>query len=138
MTYPAAVLLFGEPSLQNNYAYIALFATIGVAFTVATMWFSWVIRPTHRRTGIKSEPYECGELPIGNAWRQFKAGYYIFALLFVVFDVEVAFIFPWARVLRDMKSAGMGMFAFLEMMVFIAILFVGLIYAWRKGVLKWD
>jgi len=132
------VLLFGEPSLQNNYAYIALFATIGVAFTVATMWFSWVVRPTHRNTGSKDEPYECGELPIGNAWRQFKAGYYIFALLFVVFDVEVAFIFPWARVLREMKSAGLGMFAFLEMMVFIAILFVGLIYAWRKGVLKWD
>ena len=124
--------------MHNNYAYIALFAIIGIAFTVATMWFSWVLRPRYKATGVKAEPYECGEVPIGPAWKQFRIGYYIFALVFVIFDVEAIFIFPWARVLRDLKAMGLGMFAFVEMMVFIAILLVGLLYAWRKGVLKWE
>lgn len=124
--------------MQNNYAYIALFAIIGIVFTVVVMWFSWLLRPKYRATGVKAEPYECGEIPIGPAWTQFRIGYYIFALVFVIFDVEAIFIFPWAAVLRDMKAAELGMFAFVEMMVFIAILLVGLVYAWRKGVLKWE
>ena len=122
---------------MDNYAYIALFAIIGVAFAIVTMWMSWALRP-HRPTGCKGEPYECGEIPFGNAWRQFKVGYYIFALVFVVFDVEAIFLFPWAQQLRHLKGMGLGLFAFLEMMVFLAILVVGLVYAWRKGVLKWE
>jgi NADH-quinone oxidoreductase subunit A len=124
--------------LSNNFGYIALFAVLGVVFAVATMWISWLVRPKFRKTGFKAEPYECGELPFGNAWKQFKLGYYIFALVFVIFDVEVAFILPWATVLRDMKHVGLGVYALMEMVLFIAILFVGLIYAWRKGVLKWE
>jgi NADH-quinone oxidoreductase subunit A len=122
----------------NNYAYIALFAIIGIAFAVVSMWISWAVRPTHRSTGAKDEPYECGEVPFGNAWKQFRIGYYIFALVFVIFDVEAIFIFPWAAELLDFKHRGLGTFAFLEMTVFIAILLLGLIYAWRKGVLKWE
>lgn len=124
--------------LENNYAYIALFAVIGVAFAVVTMWLSWALRPEYNPTGVKPEPYECGEIPLGNAWKQFRVGYYIFALVFVIFDVETAFIFPWAKELRHFKEAGQGLFVFVEMMVFIAILFIGLLYAWRKGVLKWE
>ena len=124
--------------MHNNYAYIALFAIIGIAFTVATMWFSWVLRPRYKATGVKAEPYECGEIPIGPAWKQFRIGYYIFALVFVIFDVEAIFIFPWACVLRDFKAAGVGIFAFVEMMVFIAILVVGYVYAWVKGALDWE
>ncbi len=137
------VLCSQELVLGNNYAYIALFAIIGVAFTVAVMWFSWVVRPTHKPTGHKAEPYECGELPLGDAWKQFRVGYYIFALVFVIFDVEAVFMFPWAQQLLHLKGqhiggVNMGVFAFMEMIVFIAILLVGLVYAWRKGVLKWD
>lgn len=123
---------------QNNYSYIALFAIIGIAFAVVSMWISWALRPTHRRTGAKVEPYECGEIPHGDAWKQFKVGYYIFALVFVIFDVEAIFIFPWAKELLNLKGMGLGIFAFVEMMIFIAILLVGLLYAWRKGVLKWE
>jgi len=124
--------------LENNYAYIALFAVVGVAFTVITLWLSWALRPTYRPTGAKPEPYECGEIPVGDAWKQFRVGYYIFALVFVIFDVEVIFIFPWAKELLGLKADGLGLFAFVEMMVFIGILLVGLLYAWGKGVLKWE
>lgn len=123
---------------MDNYAYIGLFATIGIAFTIVTMCISWVLRPTYKRSGVKSEPYECGEIPFGNAWKRFKVGYYIYALVFVVFDVEAIFIFPWAKELLHFKGMHLGNFAFVEMMVFIAILFLGLVYAWRKGVLKWE
>ena len=123
---------------MDNYAYIGLFAVIGVAFAVITMWLSWALRPTYRPTGAKAESYECGEVPVGNAWKQFRVGYYIFALVFVIFEVEAIFIFPWAKELLNLKGMGLGLFAFAEMMVFIAVLVVGLIYAWRKGVLKWE
>jgi len=124
--------------MQNNYAYIGVLAIIGIAFSVIAMWASWALRPTHKDVGAKKESYECGEVPIGNAWKQFRVGYYIFALVFVIFDIEAAFIFPWAAVLKDLKTASLGVFAFVEMMVFIAILVVGLAYAWRKGVLTWE
>lgn len=127
----------GRPRL-NNYAYIGLFAILGIAFAVVTMWMSSALRPTYKPTGGKAEPYECGETPFGNAWKQFKIGYYIYALVFVVFDVEAIFIFPWAKELLHLKGAGLGIYAFVEMLVFIAILFVGLLYAWRKGVLRWE
>ena len=102
------------------------------------MLLSWVIRPSYKPTGVKAEPYECGEVPFGDAWKQFRVGYYIFALIFVIFDVEAIFIFPWAKELLNLKAAGLGIFAFVEMMIFIGILFIGLLYAWRKGVLKWE
>lgn len=123
---------------MDNYAYIALFAVVGIAFAVITMWLSWALRPSYKPVGSKPESYECGEIPFGNAWKQFRVGYYIFALVFVVFDVEAIFIFPWAKELLNLKGMGLGLFAFLEMMVFIIILLVGLVYAWRKGVLKWE
>ena len=104
------------------------------------MWLSWALRPTHRPSGAKAEPYECGEIPFGNAWKQFRVGYYIFALVFVIFDVEAVFIFPWAKELLNFArhGNGFGLFVFVEMMVFIGILLIGLLYAWRKGVLKWE
>lgn len=123
---------------MDNYAYIALFAIVGVGFVVATMWISWAVRPNYKPIGPKADSYECGEVPTGNAWKQFRVGYYIFALVFVVFDVESIFIFPWAKELLNLKEAGLGLFAFAEMLVFILILVVGLVYAWRKGVLRWE
>lgn len=123
---------------MDNYSYIALFAIIGIVFAAISMWMSWALRPTHRRGGDKTEPYECGEIPFGNAWKQFRVGYYIFALVFVIFDVEAVFIFPWAKELLNLKRMHLGVFAFAEMMAFIGILLVGLLYAWRKGVLRWE
>ena len=136
ISHLAPGLCYNHP--VNNYAYVALFAIIGVGFAVVTLWFSWLLRPTHRPTGCKGEAYECGEVPFGDAWKQFKVGYYIFALIFVIFDVEAIFLFPWAKQLLSLKAAGLGVFAFIEMMIFIGVLLAGLLYAWTKGVLKWE
>lgn len=81
---------------------------------------------------LKSRPYECGEEPIGEPWIKFRVGYYIFALAFVVFDVEAVFLYPWAVVIRKI-----GVYGLVQMAIFIGILVLGLAYAWRKGVLKW-
>ena len=81
---------------------------------------------------VKQTTYECGIETVGPAWVQFKAQYYIFALVFLIFDVETVFLFPWA-----VKLGELGMFAVLEGIVFILILIVGLVYTWRKGMLEW-
>ena len=79
----------------------------------------------------KASTYECGELPIGEPWVRFRVAYYIFAIIFVVFDVETVFLYPWAVIMRKL-----GVYGFVEMAVFVGILALGLAYAWRKGVLE--
>jgi len=123
--------------VPSDYAYVALFAAIGVAFIIATLVFSWFIRPSDP-SPEKLSTYECAEEPVGPAHVQFRVGYYVFAMIFVIFDVETVFIYPWAVLLRSFARNGMGMFAFVEMVVFLGILLVGLGYAWRKGVLRWE
>jgi NADH-quinone oxidoreductase subunit A len=121
---------------NSNYGYILLFFAGAVAFGVVTLWMSRLLGP-HRPSPEKNSTYECGEIPIGAAWVQFNIGYYIFALIFVIFDVETIFIYPWAVIFHELMKAGLGPFALFEMTVFVVILALGLIYAWRKGVLKW-
>ena len=82
---------------------------------------------------VKMEPFECGIPTEGPSWIQFKVGYYLFAILFLIFDVETVFIVPWATVMKKM-----GMVAFVEILIFFIILGLGLLYAWRKGALKWE
>ena len=115
----------------NQYAIIAIFFVIGLAFLVAILILSRLIRPS-KPDAAKLSTYECGMPPVGESWGQFNIRYYIFALLFVLFDVEAAFIFPWALQLGQLK-----LFALVEMIIFLAILSLGLIYAWRKGTLEW-
>ncbi len=86
-----------------------------------------------RPSKIKSEAFECGNPSSGSAWGRFSVRFYLTALLFLVFDVEIVFLYPWAVELRKL-----GMFGFVEALVFIAILAVGLIYAWQRGALDWD
>jgi NADH-quinone oxidoreductase subunit A len=86
-----------------------------------------------RPSAVKGEAFECGNPPSGSAWGRFSVRFYLTALLFLVFDVEVVFLYPWAVELRKL-----GMFGFVEALVFIAILAVGLIYAWQRGALDWD
>jgi NADH-quinone oxidoreductase subunit A len=100
---------------------------VGVMVTINTL-----IGPK-RPSAIKSEPFECGNPSSGGAWGRFSVRFYLTALLFLVFDVEVIFLYPWAVELRNL-----GMFGFVEALIFIAILFVGLIYAWERGALDWD
>lgn len=120
----------------NDYGYILVYFAAAVAFGVVTIWISRLAAP-HRPYPEKNSTYECGEIPVGQAWVRFNISYYIFALIFVIFDVESIFIYPWAVVFKGLVKAGNGGFALLEMTVFIGVLVLGLLFAWRKGVLKW-
>ena len=121
---------------MDGYAVIGAFTFVGVLFgTVLTLGLSYVIRP-HDPYDEKLTTYECGIEPVGVGWTEFNVRYYLFALVFVVFDVETVFLYPWALVLRTLAPV-MGSFIFWEMIVFLAILVVGFAYAWRKGALQW-
>lgn len=115
-----------------DYAFPALFFLFGIFFVGAALTTAWLLRP-RQPSPLKNAPYECGEVIKGPSWIQFNVRYYLIALIFVIFDIEVLFIVPWAVVLRELGKA-----AYLEMMVFIAILAVGLVYAWKKGALEWQ
>ena len=116
---------------MSEFAAVAVFLIVGTVVVLFTFFLAKLIRPANPQP-IKLETYECGETPIGSAEIQYNVRFYIYALLFVVFDVEAIFLFPWALVYRSL-----GFFAFVEMLVFIAVLVFGLFYAWKKGVLKW-
>jgi NADH-quinone oxidoreductase subunit A len=115
----------------SEFTAVAVFLIVGTGIVLFTFLLAKILRPSAPEP-IKLDTYECGEQPIGTAEIQYNVRFYIYALLFVVFDVEAIFLFPWALVYRSL-----GLFAFVEMLVFIAILVFGLFYAWRKGVLKW-
>ena len=104
---------------------------MGVVFVLGGFFLSRLIAPDHPGT-IKNTSYECGELPHGSAWTRFNVGYYIFALLFLIFDVEAIFFFPWAVVLKEV-----GVTALVEGGLFFGVLVYGLLFAWRKGYLVW-
>ncbi len=115
----------------NNYIFIGLLLLAAIAFALAPILVARLIAP-RKRSRTKSEPYECGVLTLGETWVRFRIQYYIFALMFVVFDVETLFLFPWAA-----GYASLGFFALVEMVVFLGFLLLGLVYAWAKGVLRW-
>lgn len=116
----------------DQYAYIAVFACVGIALLLIALATAWVLRP-RRPSAAKQMPYECGIVPQGEAWHQFNIRYYLFALLFVVFDVEAAYLFPWA-----VRVGKLGTWAVVEMAIFLGLLGFGLGYAWRKGALRWE
>ncbi len=111
--------------------YLALFALIGVAIVLVTLMISRLVAPRHLTPG-KLAVYECGEAPIGGTEVQFNVNYYLFAIMFVIFDVEVAFFFPWAA-----AFGALGWYGVVGVLLFLLILLEGLIYAWQRGVLKW-
>ncbi len=114
-----------------SFIVVLAFAFLAVALVGTGLVASRLVAPRNP-TEIKTSTYECGEKSIGSGWIQFNVGYYLFALLFLVFDVEAAFLFPWAVVLREVGTIGL-----IEVGVFIAVLIVGLVYAWKKGALEW-
>ena len=116
---------------MNPWIFIGLFFIVGLIIPVGAIGFAWILSPK-KPNPIKKTTYECGIETVGDSWIQFKAQYYIFALVFLVFDVETVFLFPWA-----VKLDSLGMFAVLEGIVFILILVAGLVYTWRKGMLEW-
>lgn len=121
----------------GDYITVLVFMAVGAVIVGGALLLSTVLRPNHP-TKTKSEIYECGIDPVGGGWSQSHIRYYIFALLFLIFDVEAVFIFPWALNVEGFAEAGMGGFIFVEMVIFIVILLLGLVYAIRKGVLRWE
>jgi NADH:ubiquinone oxidoreductase subunit 3 (subunit A) len=103
----------------------------GFVFVIVVTVLANLLAP-HKRTKEKLQTYESGETPIGSAWVQYPLGFYIFALLFVVFDVDIVFIISWAVIFKQL-----GLFGFVEILFFIVVLALGLAYAWRKGVTRW-
>jgi NADH:ubiquinone oxidoreductase subunit 3 (subunit A) len=117
--------------MQNQWLYIGLFLMVGALVPTAAIVTSWILSP-RKPNHIKQSTYECGMETVGENWVQFKAQYYVFALVFLVFDVETVFLFPWAVALGKLS-----LYAVFEGIVFILILIAGLVYAWRKGMLEW-
>jgi NADH-quinone oxidoreductase subunit A len=113
------------------YAAVLAFLVVAIAFLAVNLLVWKVIRPS-RFSEEKLTTYECGENPVGSAWIQFNIRFYVFALIFIIFDVEAVFLLPWAVVFRRL-----GVLAFVEGLVFIAILVVALAYVWSKGDLEW-
>ena len=111
--------------------YILLFVLIGGGFALFTYFLQRALAP-FRPSRKKAEPYECGEIIVGQPWVRIHVRYYIFALLFLIFDIETVFLFPWAVAFKQL-----GLVGFVEMFVFIALLLLALFYPWKKGVLEW-
>ena len=114
-----------------NWMVVLLVAGVGFAAIFGMFAFSYMMAPK-RPSAIKDTPYECGIPPAPYSWSQIQIRYYVFAILFLIFDVEAVFLFPWAVVFLDSVQA-----VFYEMLIFIGILFFGVVYAWQKGVLHW-
>ncbi len=119
-----------------NFANVLVFMIIGAAFVGVNLLIGRLLRPSNPQTR-KLATYECGEPATGSAWVNFNVRFYIVALIFIIFEVEIAFIFPVATVFRQWVEDGRGLFAFIEIFIFIGILTLGLAYAWIKGDLEW-
>lgn len=118
--------------MQTPYA--AILFSFGLALLVAGIMLGAgaLLRP-RRSSTVKGEAFECGNPASGPAWKRFSVKFYLTAILFIVFDVEVVFLYPWAVVFR-----GLGVFGFVEMALFVIVLALGFVYVWRKGALEWD
>ena len=117
--------------MLSDWLYIGLFLLIAPALPAVAIILAGILAP-HKPNKIKNQTYECGMETVGETWVQFKAQYYVFGQIFLVFDVETVFLFPWAVAFNLVSLYGV-----LEAVLFILILAVGLVYAWRKGALEW-
>ncbi|MFH1229990.1 MAG: NADH-quinone oxidoreductase subunit A [Planctomycetota bacterium] len=114
-----------------DFAAILSFIIIAIFFILFTLIFSWIIRPSNPNP-VKSSTYECGEIPAGDSWIKFNIHFYVIALIFIIFEVEILVLFPWAIVYKKL-----GLVSFIEMFIFVGILIIGLAYLWGKGDLDW-
>ena len=118
--------------MLNEYGPIVIFAIIAAAFPIATLWIFKFIRPSFRATPEKVMPYECGITPESDSRHRYTVRFYVVAILFVVFDVETVFLYPWA-----VQYAVLGLYGLVEMLVFLGILIVGYVWLWKRGALDW-
>ena len=119
-----------------DFANVLVFMVLGAAFVGLNLLIGRILRPSNPQAR-KLSTYECGEPAVGSAWVNFNIRFYIVALIFIIFEVEIAFIIPVATVFREWIVRGDGLYAFVHIFIFIAVLLLGLLYAWRKGDLEW-
>jgi NADH:ubiquinone oxidoreductase subunit 3 (subunit A) len=123
--------------MLSDYGQVGLLLAVAIAFPIAAILTSWLLGRLRIRIDkpnpVKEDTYECGVTTEGSAWGQFNFRYYFYALLFVIFDVEAVFLYPWAVAFRKLAVYG-----FVEAVVFVIILTIGLLYAWRKKALEWQ
>jgi NADH-quinone oxidoreductase subunit A len=118
--------------MLSDYLPVVILAALGAAFAVASLAASALLRP-HRPSPAKVAPYECGIVPQGEPAGRFPVKFYVVAMLFIIFDIETIFLFPWAVTFRRL-----GLFGLVEMAVFIVLVFVAYVYVWQRGGLEWD
>ena len=120
--------------MPSDFLPILIYAVVAVALSAIAVLMPNLFGPK-RPSEVKLAPYESGKLPIGPARRRFPIQYYLFAVLFIVFDIEIVFLFPWAAVFKDLAPRWMGL---VEAVFFVLILVLGLVYVWKKGGLEWE
>lgn len=118
--------------MLNQYGPILIFLAIAAVFPIATLWIAKLVRPNPPQSAEKLMPYECGITPESDARGRYTVRFYIIAILFVIFDVETIFLFPWA-----VQFQVLGLFGLVEMLVFLGILIVGYVWLWKRGALEW-
>ena len=124
--------------MLENYFPILVFILVGVTIGVLPIVLGWLVAP-NRPDSEKLSPYECGFEAFEDARMKFDVRYYLIAIIFILSDLEIAFLFPWAAIFKEIvETPAIKMFGFVEMMVFVAILVVGYVYAWAKGALEWE
>ena len=121
----------------SDYLPLLVLLVIAVILAASLVGISWILGPK-KPSAAKLAPYECGVTPVGSARERFPVKFYLIAMLFIVFDIETVFLYPWAVMFTRWNSHSLQVFSLLEMVVFIAILFVGYIYVWQKGAFEWE
>ena len=123
--------------MYTDFLPVPIYAVLVVALVALPLVIQYIVSPRHNKGGEKLTSYECGEVPEGSAWVKFNVRFYVIALIFIIFDVEVIFLFPWAVVFQSLVDSGLGFLAFIEMFIFVLILIIGFAYVWVKGDLDW-
>jgi NADH-quinone oxidoreductase subunit A len=118
--------------MVGSYVPILILLGVSLANAIGIMALTHIVS-VYRPTPAKAEPYESGIIPLGNTRERFSVKFYVVAILFIIFDIETVFLVPWAVMFREL-----GVFGFIEMLIFMAVLMVGFIYIWKKGALEWD
>ena len=122
--------------MLENFGYVLTFLVVGILFVALNLFISSLVRPS-KPGGDKEIPYDCGELPTGDGFTQFNIRFYLIAFVFVIFDVEIAFMYPITVVFKELVDSGWGILGFIEIAIFVLILLVGFVYAWTQGGLDW-
>ena len=125
-----------QPSIAD-YLPLLILMVVAILLAGVLVGLSWILGPK-KPSAAKLAPYECGVTPVGSARERFPVKFYLIAMLFIIFDIETVFLYPWAVTFTQWHSDALQLFSFFEMIVFIVILFVGYIYVWKKGAFEWE